>query len=203
METTRKGGRRQKLTWTPEVDELILSMADGQTSIGEILVEVRKLTGDNRSDNALRKHMLKLGAARRPQGSHRVFTQQMKDFIYVMAKAEPPVPITQMRDIFNDYFDTSFCYSRIWQAVLAARADRERGMTRQMFVEEWTRLQRKFSPDGAICGKHWLWRWRRMDENRTAAGVVFHGKKEPAPSFVTASQFADEWRKMQALFGIN
>lgn len=55
-----KGGVRRKLTWTPEVDELILSMADGQNTIGAILTEVRKLTGDNRSDTALRKHMVRI-----------------------------------------------------------------------------------------------------------------------------------------------
>lgn len=196
-----KGGARRKLTWTPEVDELILSMADGQNTIGAILTEVRKLTGDNRSDNALRKHMVRIGAQRRPVGSCKRLTQKMKDYIYVLAHED--IPITEIRDRFNEYFGTYFNYTTIWQTVLSARADKERPLTKQVFTEEWTRLQQTLAPDGAICGRHWLWRWHRMDESRTANGCVFHGKKEPIPHIITTQQFKEEWRKMQALFGIH
>ena len=186
--------------WAPEVDEMIRNTADGDISAPEMTVLVRKMTGDNRSVGSVLKHMKALGVPIRPRGSALHLTNEMKDF--VSAKVFADWTIVRIREEFNAYFGVNYSYTRIWRIALEAHADKERWLTGKVFTEDWLRLQDKFSPEGAICRKHWLWRWRRFDERRTAGGVVFHGKKEPIPHLMNTKQFKDEWTAMQRLFGI-
>ena len=174
-----RGGYYERYKWDPEVDELIWELADGVRTVSAILTEVRKMTGDNRSVHVLRHHMRRIGAPIRKWGGKTTMTDQMWDYLYVLAKKD--LTLAEIRDEFNDCFGTSFCQSSIWRLILDANAGKEHSMTREVFVDEWTKLQGRFAPDGEICRKHWLWRWTRLDESRDAAGVVFHGAKVKIP----------------------
>jgi hypothetical protein len=188
------------LDWPPEVDALILDISDGETTIPEIRKRVLEVTGDDRSVSSIRHRMQYLGAPMRQRGNPVRINADMKDFVY--AKLQNGESISGIRDEFNEYFDTDYNYTRIWRIALDAHADRDRGFSKDVFALDWTRLQQKLSPDGAICTRHWLWRWHRFDEKRTAMGCVFHGTKEEIPQLLTKGQFRDQWTAMQKLFGI-
>jgi len=196
----RKGGRFTALEWTPEADALILEIADGDTTVPEIRKRVLALTGDDRSETAIRHRMQYLGAPMRQRGAAVRITNDMRDF--VSAKCYEGLSIQEIRESFNGYFGTDYNYTRIWRIALEARADRDRRFNKEHFAEDWLRLQEKFAPDGAICQKHWLWRWRRFDERRSAQGIVFSGEKEEIPQLLTKGQFRKQWTDMQRLFGI-
>lgn len=165
--------------WTPEMDAVVLRMADGDTSIGEIAVAVTQETGTSVSKPVTRKRMIELGCPMRMQGGKIIVTQEMRDFVY--AKAMSGKTIAEIQTAFNEWFDVEWNSTRIYRVMLSVNADRSQRIAKAQFVEDWTRLQAKLSPNGEICRKNWLWRWKRLDENRTAAGVIFHGKRVDIP----------------------
>ena len=174
-----RGGHFQQYKWDPEVDELIWELADGIKTVSEILTEVRKMTGDNRSVHVLRHHMRKIGAPIRKWGGKTPMTDQMWDYLYVLSKRG--LTLSDIREEFNDFFGTQFSNTLVWRLILDVNGDKERPITRDVFIDEWTKLQGRFAPDGEICRRHWLWRWTRLDEERTAAGCVFSGAKVRIP----------------------
>lgn len=165
--------------WTPEMDAVVLRMADGETTIGEIAVAVTQETGTSVSKPLTRKRMIELGCPMRMQGGKIIVTQEMRDFIY--AKAMSGKTIAEIQAEFNEWFDVDWNTTRIYRVMLSVNADRSQRIAKAQFIEDWTRLQAKFAPNGEICRKNWLWRWRRLDENRTASGMVFHGKRVDIP----------------------
>lgn len=191
---------KDKLNWTQEITDKILEVADGELSMPEIRRILQEEHGFSVSISALRRKMLKIGAPIRKHGYAPPVNDDMKDFVY--AKTKEGLPITVIQKLFNERYDRHFTYSRIWRIAIDSGADVEQRLTAKTFTEDWLRLQAKFAPDGETCRKHWLWRWRRLDEQRTTRGVVFHGKKEPIPHLMNTQQFKDEWTAMQRLFGI-
>lgn len=195
-----RGGTRH-YDWTPEEDEILRKYADGEASVPAIKQAFYEETGDERSITTIRKRMHFLGLPLRGRGAKKLeISQNMKDFVAIgMLQG---AKITTITDRFNERFDTDWAYSKIYRIALETRTDKERPLTKSIFTEEWLRLQKQLAPSGAVRRKHWLWRWRRMDENRTSSSCVFRGEKEPIPDLFNEAQFKDEWRKMQALFGI-
>ena len=165
--------------WTPEMDAVINRLADGETTISEIAVAIDKETGSKVSRTLLRKHMHAMGAPMRAQGGKIQITQEMRDFVYV--KAKKGKTIAEIQDEFNRWFGVDWNATRIYRMMLSLNAERGQRIQRTQFTEDWTRLQKKLAPEGGICRKNWLWRWRRLDEERTAAGIVFHGRKVEIP----------------------
>lgn len=191
-------GLYNKLDWSAEADALLREMADGETTVPEIGDRIRALTGDNRSNSSVHHRMVRLGLPMRKQGRRVLISDDMKDFVY--ARYFEGYTIKTIHEMFNEYFGTEWSYTRIWRVALEANADRH--ISKEQFVADWTRLQGKFSPNGEICRKHWLWRWRRFDETRPASGCVFRGEREEIPQLMSKQQFAKQWTDMQRLFGI-
>lgn len=189
-----------RLTWPEEALQKIREIADGEVSMPEIRRTIYEETGFQVSISALRRKMMSLDIPIRRRGYMPPVTDEMKDFVFV--KVKEGLPLSLIQKLFNERFDRNYNYSRLWRIAIETGAVAEVKMTMKTFAEDWVRLQAKFAPDGAICHKHWLWRWRRLDENRTAEGCVFRGKKQPVPHLMNTKQFRDEWTAMQRSFGI-
>ena len=166
--------------WTPEMDAVIKRLANGETTISEIAVAIGEETGTKVSRTRLRKHMHELGAPMRAQGGCIQITHEMRDYVY--AKAIKGQTIAEIQAGFNRYFGVDWNATRIYRVMLSLNAERGQRIQKTQFVDDWTRLQKQFAPSGEICRKNWLWRWRRLDEERTAGGVVFHGRKVEIPA---------------------
>lgn len=167
-----------KLEWTPEIDGVIRRMADGDTTVKEIVAALDTELGVKISRTSVLKHMKEIGAPLRPQGGKVEVTQEMRDFVYVKARDKT---IAEVAGEFNAWFGVDWTATRIYRIILNANAERWHRLNKRQFAEDWGRIQRQLSPDGEICRKNWLWRWRRLDEDRTAAGMVFRGRRVEIP----------------------
>ena len=171
--------RWNKRDWTPEMDAALRRLADGENSIPEIAVGLQRELGQPFSKTFVNRRMHALNLPMRRRGGQIIITDEMRDFVYALSKKD--MTIEQIRERFNAHFAVDWNASRIYRVMLNAFADRSQRLNKTQFAEDWTRMQAKLAPDGEICRKNWLWRWKRLDENRTAAGVVFHGKKVDIP----------------------
>lgn len=178
-QVTPKKPRWNQREWTPEMDAALKRLANGENTIKEIAVGMHNEFNQNFSNSLINRRMHTLNLPMRRQGGAIIITDEMRDFVYALSKKD--MTIEEIRERFNRWFVVDWNATRIYRIMLNAYAERNQRLNKTQFTEDWTRMQAKLAPDGEICRKNWLWRWKRLDENRTAAGMVFHGKRVDIP----------------------
>ena len=159
--------------WTEDKINLLRSLCDQNLTIRQIIEQMTENTGETFTVNIVNNEIRRLGLKTKRMYGSRGITQEMRDFLYINRYKT----VTEATNEFNARFGTRFDRKRIYRLMLEARADPNMALTASFFTEEWGKLQHKLAPEGQERRKHWLWRWRRFDDSRTATGRVFRGKK--------------------------
>lgn len=164
------------INWKEDEDAVLRYYCNHGYSAKAITDKLNAFIGgdDPRSESAVRCRLDRLGlkTLRAEKFKSSKITPEMRDFVYVNRHKT----LEQIRELFNRFFETSFPMTFIYKVMLEARATREHVMTASDFALEWRDLQERIAPNGEVRRHHWLWRWKRFDDNRSAAGAVFRGK---------------------------
>lgn len=161
------------IDWTEDKVNMLRTLCEQGLTLKQITERMTEYAGEpvtwNVTINAIRRFGLKTKRMYGPRG----VTQEMRDFLYVNRDKT----VRDATELFNAKFGTDFDKMRVYRLMLEARADPNMTLTSSFFIEEWDKLQHKLAPEGQERRKHWLWRWRRFDDSRTATGCVYRGKR--------------------------
>ena len=183
------------IQWTPEEDQILID--NWSTKTYKELVQLLKDAGKNVCKSTIRNRLVALNIITEYGRGKRV-TQDMLDFTYVHRDLQ----IRTLTRKFNERFNRKWSTFKMYRVLLDAKAERGHRLTAEEFTEDWVKLQSKFAEfEDQTAPIGWLWRWKRFNRT-TTEGAVFRGRKEPVGTIFNAEQFAEEWRKMQRMFGI-
>ena len=164
-----------KFDWTNDRIDLLRRLCEEGKCVHDIALGMSEHVGFSVGDTCIRNAIHRFGfRTKRSYGA--ISNQDYLDFLY----AHKNDTVRDVQVMFNERFGTAFSATKIYRLMLAAKADPGIALTPTFFSEEWGKLQKKLAPNGQERRMHWLWRWRRFDDDRTAAGCVFRGRKVEA-----------------------
>lgn len=195
--TKKRTWKRVAYGWTKEEDDLLRYWSSRGLSMRAVTEKVNAFTGKPRSESGVRARAVAIGAIHPiERGPNERPTQDMLDYLFV----NRDVPLAKLTKDFNARYGRHWTPMKIYKAALEGHASGTH-INAKVFREEWEKLQDRWCPNGRIRGPHWLWRSKRIDETRTAAGIVLRGKKEDIT--MPDNVFASEWKKMQGMYGVD